>query len=68
MNEAFAIKSATCSFSATALSFVNDVFDDLEKKDFELYFELLLNDLPDLSCFSTSLSQLCALCLKEKNF
>ena len=35
--------SATFSFSTTALSFVDDLFDDLEELDFEL--ELLLDDL-----------------------
>ena len=60
MNEGSAISSATFSFSATAFSF----FDDLEELDFELEFELPLDDLPDLSYFSTSLSQLC----KEKTF
>ena len=37
--------SATFSFSTTALSFVGDLFDDLEELDFELDFELLLDDL-----------------------
>ena len=37
--------SATFSFSTTALSFVDDLFDDLEELDFELDFELLLDDL-----------------------
>ena len=68
MNEASAISSATFSISATALSFVDDLFDDLEELDFELDFELFLDDLPDLSCFSTFHSQLYTLCLKEKIF
>ena len=59
MIEASAISSATFSFSATAFSFVDDLFDDLEELDFEHDFELPLDDLPDLSYFSTSLSQLC---------
>ena len=41
MNEASAISSATFSISATALSFVDDLFDDLEELDFELDFELI---------------------------
>ena len=64
MNEASAISSATFSISATALSFVDDLFDDLEELDFELF----LDDLPDLSCFSTFHSQLYTLRLKEKTF
>ena len=40
MNEASAISLATFSISATALSFVDDLFDDLEELDFELDFEL----------------------------
>ena len=68
MNEASAISSATFSFSATAISFVDDLFDHLKELDVKLDFELLLNDLPDLSFFSTSLSQFCNFCLKEKTF
>ena len=49
------ISSATFSFSATALSFVVDLFDDPEELDFKLDFELLLDDFLDLSCFSTSI-------------
>ena len=58
MNEPCAISSATFSFSAPTFPFLYDLFHDLEEMDFELEFELLLDNLPDLSCFSTSLSQL----------
>ena len=61
MNEASAISSATFNFSVAALSFVDNLFGDLEELDFEPDFELLLDNLPDFSCFSTSFSQLCTL-------
>ena len=64
INEVSAISSAAFSFSASAILFADDLFDGLEELDFDLF----LDDLPDLSCFSTSLSQLCTLCLKEKTF
>ena len=66
MNEASAIISATFSFSATATSFVDELFNDPEELDFKLDFELLLDDLPNLSYFSASLSHLYTLCLMEK--
>ena len=51
--KASVISAAAFNFSATAISFADDFFDGL------IY-------LPGLSFFSTSLSQLCTLCLKEK--
>ena len=68
MNEASAISSATFSFSATAISLVDDLFDDLEELDFKFDFELLLDDLLNLSCFSASLSQFMYLLLEGENF
>ena len=65
---ASACSSATFSFSATALSFANDLFGNLEELAFEFNFQLLLDDLLDLSCFSTSLNQLCTLSLKKETF
>lgn len=66
MSKASVISSANFNFSATAKSFVDDLFDELEQLDFEFDFELFIDDLRYLSCFSTSLSQVCTLCLKEK--
>ena len=67
MNEASATSSSFFSFSAAALSFVDDLFDDLEELDVELDFELLLDDLPDLSCFYFS-QPIIYLVLEGENF
>ena len=47
MNETSAISSATFSFSATDVSFKDDLFYDLEEVDFKFEFELLLDNLPN---------------------